>query len=244
VRGERSVRHSYHGGCTALLVLVAAVVGVASPARARDPETLCATQDANRLHISRPSLGFFDPKKDVYSKTPGGVRVATCELRVNGRTIFQRYDAGKVVVHGFFLQGKRSGRWLEEGRPVIYAGGQVMQPTPASECDPVAQIGLAITVYCPRTTPFKGMVADFDVWDRFLGQRAARAKGLRGLVFDVYSDEAKTPDTKEAFNAFPEKSPINFAKAQFMGSKLDTFLCLRPDGARRSCLDLVGESKP
>jgi hypothetical protein len=132
---------------------------------------------------------------------------------------------------------------VEDGQAVIYAGGQVMQRTPATECDPVAQIGLAVTIYCPRTTPLKGMVADFDVWDRFLGQRGARSKGLRGLVFDVYSDEAKTPDTKEAFDAFPEKSTINFAKAQFMGSKLDTFLCLRPDGKMRSCLDLAGETR-
>jgi hypothetical protein len=107
-------RGNYHS--YAAFLVVAAVVGVASPAPARDPESLCAKQDAKR-NMVKPGLGFFDPQQDGYVTKPGAVRVATCELRANGRTIFQRYDAGKVVVlRGFFLQGKRSGRWSKMAR--------------------------------------------------------------------------------------------------------------------------------
>jgi hypothetical protein len=165
------------------------------PAVAREPESMCALQDAHRLEL-KPGIGFLEPGADVYARRATSTRIATCELRRGGRTIFQRYAAtGKVVQRGFFLEGKRSGRWLDDQDVTIYAGGAPVQKNPSSSCDPVAKIGLAYTVYCPRNTPVAAMLADFRTW------RAAL--NAEGLVFDVYSVEANTPDSKAAYRDFP-----------------------------------------
>ena len=79
------------------------------------------------------------------------------------------------------------------------------------------------------------MVADFRVWDA--------AMTPKGLLFDVYSSEAKAPDSKAAYDAFPEHSEINFAVAKFLNGRLSEFTCIRPKETKfRDCMDLVGLS--
>jgi hypothetical protein len=217
------------------LTLALAVLGLLASsglAEARDPEILCAGTDAHRLEI-KPRIMFYDPKADMWSRSAKGEPIASCEIRSrDNRTIFQRYEGGKVVVRGFFLEGKRSGRWIQNASATIYAGGSVIQETPLTQCDIVARISAAVTVYCPRGTRWAEMVSDFRQW-----QRALRPKML---VFDVYSNEPKTPASTEAYKAFPEHSEVNFAVIQFEGDKLDSFRCIRAgEKTLRSCHDLL-----
>jgi hypothetical protein len=204
-------------------------------AAALDPEASCATQDAQRREF-KPGTGVLYAGDNLFRRERrDGEKVASCELRINGRTIFQTHEGGKIVRRGFFLEGRRSGRWIDRGSVTIYAAGKVIQEQPSTECDPVARIGLALTVYCPRSTLPEAMVSDFGLWDA--------AMTPKGLVFDVYSQEARTPDSKAAFDAFPEHSEINFAAAQFTGGRVSQFMCIRPGEKRlKDCTDLIGAS--
>ena len=214
-------------------VVAAALAGasLALAAEPQDPEAACATLDAHRLEM-KSEVNVLRPGVEVYTRPSGGERIASCEVRAQGRTIFQRYAGGNTVARGFFLQGKRSGRWAEGNSAAIYAGGALIQQQPATQCDPVAMIGNALTVYCPPETRAADMVADFKAWDAAISPK--------GLVFEVYSDEPQTPTSDAAHGAVPKDSGVNFAVVQFAGDTVREFLCV-PAGekARRNCLDLL-----
>jgi len=225
-----AVRTRWALGAAAVAVALAGA-SLALAAEPQDPEAACATLDAHRLEM-KSDVNVLRPGVEVYTRPGGGERIASCEVRAQGRTIFQRYEGGNTVARGFFLQGKRSGRWAEGDSAAIYAGGALIQRQPATQCDPVAMIGNALTVYCPSETKAAGMVADFKAWDAAISPK--------GLVFEVYSDEPQTPTSDAAHRAVPKDSGVNFAAVQFAGDTVSEFLCIPPgEKARRSCLDLL-----